>query len=712
MASRICIAGLICRQGLATVIASLMLAGCGGTPDGPDHDATVTKAGSSTASDALLDDSNSGDDWAGFGRTYGEQHFSPLNQLNTRNIGKLGLAWSIDLPPGNSVSGPLKVADTLYFTTGYSIVHAVDARTGKEKWVFDPKAPEAAGKRLRMVWGSRGLGWWDGKIYTGTVDGRLIAIDAQSGKQVWEVQTLMAGDDRFISGPPRTFAGKVIIGHGGADGGATRGYVTAYDAQTGKQLWRFYTVPGNPANGFEDKAQEMAAKTWTGEWWKHGGGGTAWNAFTFDPETNTMFVGTGNGAPWNQHIRSPGGGDNLFLSSIVALDATTGAYKWHYQTNPGETWDYNATMDMQLAELPIDGKQRKVVMQAPKNGFFYVLDRLTGKLISAEKIAKVTWATKIDIATGRPVEVPAARYVDGQPFEVWPGNMGAHSWMPMAYSNSSKLVYIPVRETASSIGDVGIDRKNWQFKPGNQPNLAVALGLKPITDPRQNTSFLLAWDPVRQRQVWKIPTPGSWNGGILATAGGLIFQGQADGKFNVYADRDGKLIWSFNAQAPILAPPITYRVRGQQYVTVLTGAGTAAGANAAEIPFAIDYYSQARRVLTFAIGGKLTLPKSEPFKLKAADDPGYRPDPASAQRGIMVFNRCLTCHGVGVVASGTAPDLRGSAIPTNADSFAQIVRGGALVSQGMPQFDLNDQDLKDVREYIRSEADKLRRSKK
>lgn len=665
--------------------------------------------GQAQAHAQLLDSSN-GADWPAFGRTYGEQHFSPLHEIDEKTIKRLGLAWFLDLPPGNSVTGPLAVDGVLYFAAGYSVVRAVDATTGRLLWTFDPKAAEAAGNRLRQGWGSRGIAWWNGLIFTGTQDGRLIAIDAKSGHEVWSRQTLQDGDDRFISGPPRVFAGKVVIGHGGADSGATRGYVTAFDAASGRQLWRFWTVPGDPAKGFENPAMAMAAKTWSGRWWTHGGGGTVWNAITYDPETDTLFLGTGNGAPWNRKIRSEDRGDNLFLSSIVALDGKSGQYKWHYQVNPGETWDYNASMDMQLADITIDGRPRKVLMQAPKNGFFYVLDRNTGKLISAEKIAKVTWASRIDIASGRPVETPGARFPDGKPFELWPGNMGAHSWMPAAYSPRTRLDYIPVRESASSIGDAGITSANWRFRPGNQPNIAVNLGVRPISDATHNNkSCLLAWDPVAQRARWSVPTPGAWNGGIMATGGGLIFQGQADGTFHAYRDTDGKRLWTFATGTPVLAPPISYRAHGQQYVTVLTGASTGASINQQEIPFSIDYRTQARRVLTFRLDGKAQLPPLQAVASEWLADPDFKTDEASAARGAALFVHCMVCHGTGAVAVGAAPDLRSSPVPRDKDTFRQIVKGGALVRNGMPAFsELNDANLNDLSQDLRTEAAEAR----
>jgi quinohemoprotein ethanol dehydrogenase len=400
-------------------------------------------------------------------------------------------------------------------------------------WKYDPKV---TGYKMRLAWGSRGMAFWKGKIYAGTQDGRLFAVDATSGKLVWETQTTEPADVRYITGAPRVFNGKVVIGHGGADMGPTRGYVTAYDANTGKQLWRFYVVPGDPAKGFENKAMQMAAKTWRGEWWKFGGGGTVWNSMTYDPEFNRLYLGTGNGDPWNQKIRSPGGGDNLFLCSIVALDADTGEYLWHYQTNPGETWDFNSTMDIVLATLSINGAPRKVLMHAPKNGFFYVIDRENGKLISAQKFAKVTWAERVDLESGRPVEVPGSRYESGEAL-IWPGSFGAHNWQPMSYSPDTGLVYIPARDLPTYYNDRGVNLESWKPTPldalGVRPGFTATQGSGDVA-PDTGTGFLLAWDPVRQKEVWRQSDAGVTNGGALSTHGGLVFQGLADGQFVAY----------------------------------------------------------------------------------------------------------------------------------------------------------------------------------
>jgi quinohemoprotein ethanol dehydrogenase len=663
------------------------------------------------AANAILSDSGSGDDWPGYGRTYGEQHFSPLTEINDGNVKSLGLAWSMDMGTGNPTSIPVEVGGTLYMSTGLSVVRAVDARTGKLLWTYDSRVADHAGKEMRSSWGIRGIAWWNGKVYTGTVDGRLIALDAKTGQEVWTVQTLEKGNGQFITGAPRVFDGKVIIGQGGGDTTPTRGYATAYDAETGKQLWRFYVVPGDPKKGFENKAMEMAAKTWKGEWWKIGGGGEPWNAFTYDAETDTILIGTGNGFPWNQRIRSPGGGDNLFLCSMIAVDAKTGAYKWHYQYNPSETWDYNSTMDMELADLTIDGKPRKVVMSAPKNGFLYVIDRTSGKLISAGKIAKVTWASKIDTATGRPVETPTARFENGASFELWPSYTGAHSWMPMAFSPKTGLVYLPKLEQGAKYTDKGIDTKAWKPAPGTVGEVFDAN----LKDPLNFTSSLLAWNPVSQQKAWEVKTLGGWNGGILATAGNLVFQGQLDGRFSAYSADHGQELWHFPGQAAILAAPITYRVDGRQYVTVLVGMGSSASLDVrSHGGIAIDPRAQKKRVLTFVLDGKAVLPPPPPpFVLKPVADPGYAPDPAAAAKGATVFGaNCAVCHGWDAKAGGYGPDLRGSAVPQSAEAFDGVVRDGALTANGMPKFgELSDADRAAIRQYLRSRAADLRAGK-
>ncbi len=647
------------------------------------------------------------DNWPSFGRTGGEQHYSPLKQINVGSVKKLSLAWHADLPSENTLTGPIEADGKLFVTTGHSYIRAFEAATGKLLWEYDSKTREQAGILLRMGWGPKGIAYWNGRVFLATQDGRVISLDAKTGKVIWEKRDFPVGEMRYINGPPRVFDGKLIIGHGGADVSAIRGYVTAYDAMSGRQLWRFHTVPGDPKLGFENDAMRMAAKTWKGEWWKQGGGGTAWNAFSYDPELKLFYIGVGNGFPYNQTVRSPGGGDNLFLASIVAVKADTGQYVWHYQVCPGEQWDCNATQDMTLATLKIDGKPRKVLMQAPKNGFFYVLDRATGELLSAKPFAKVTWAKSIDMKTGRPVEDPGIRY-NGKPglFELWPGARGAHSWLPQAYSPRTGLVYIPVIEGASFIGDEGVDFKH-------QPKLGgLAVNMVPDPDlPGARRGFLKAWDPVTQTARWSTQLPGNWPGGVMATAGDLVFQGRIDGNIVAYDARSGKEVWKFQTGAPVVAPPISYSVGGRQYVTVITGSGASGGGilSSGNAEYRTDY-RMPRRVLTFALDGKDQLPATEPLApLTAPDDPDYRPNAALEEKGATAFGMsgCLVCHGWNAVGGGSAPDLRVSAYPANRDAFHAAVKG-QLVSGGMPAFpEMPDADIEAIRQYLRLRGHQL-----
>jgi len=651
---------------------------------------------------AALSNEADGRNWPAYGRSFSEQRYSPLDQINTANVKRLGLAWTLDLEDVWNVStAPVAVDGVLYFAAGFSVVHAVDAVSGRLLWKYDPKIER---RKMRMAWGSRGIAYWNGKLYTGVQDGRLFALDARTGKLVWEVLTTEPGDNRYITGAPRVFNGKVIIGHGGADFGHVRGYVTTYDAETGSPLWRWFVVPGDPAKGFENKAMEMAAKTWNGKWWEFGGGGTVWNAMTYDPELNRIYLGTGNGSPWNHKLRSPGGGDNLFLCSVVALDADSGEYVWHYQTTPGESWDFNSTMDMVSATLAIEGKPRKVLLHAPKNGFFYVLDRETGKLISAEKIAKVTWAERVDLASGRPVEVTGARYESGEAL-IWPGSGGAHNWQPMAFSPRSGLVYIPAREMPGYYNDEGRTPKTWRMIPGD------VMGLKGFFEdvPKNaGTSSLLAWDPVQQQAAWRVDTPGVTNGGVIATQGGLVFQGQSDGRFVAHDARSGAALWSHDMGVGTQAPPITYEVAGKQYVTVLAGwAGGQMLLGSLSAQHGWVGRDHPRRVLTFALDGTAKLPAAKPATaMKIVDDPAFKVDPVLAEKGKRVYgNHCVICHGTAVVAGGYAPDLRASTVPLAAPALAAIVRDGALESRGMPAFsEFSDEDLLALQHYIRERA--------
>lgn len=692
----------------ATFAGCLLLAACAAQPAGK-----AAETRKQAAAVGLLDDS-AGDNWPAYGGTYGELHFSPLAEINRQNINQLGLVSWLDLAPAPVATQPIAVDGIIYMSSGMSIVRAVDALTGKELWVHDPRVADVGGTKLVQGWGNRGIAYWNDKVFTGTIDGRLIAVDAKTGKLAWSVQTTLPGDGRYITGAPRVINGRVVIGHGGADSSDVRGYVTTYDAETGKQLWRFFTVPGNPADGFENDAMKRAAQTWHGEWWKYGGGGNAWNAMSYDPDTDTLFIGTGNGAPWNRRIRSQGKGDNLYVCSIVAIDAKTGAYKWHYQVNPGESWDYNAAMDMHLADVTIEGQVHKALIQAPKNGFLYVIDRNTGKLLAANKIAKVTWAKGIDLKTGRPIENPGIRFENGQSFELWPSYTGAHGAPPSAFDPRTQVMYVPLNERGAVYHDRGIDPKAWKRAPDNAYDFGVQIDFtRQIADPLQNTSYLTAIDPKTGKSLWKVKTPRSINGGLMVTGGDVVFQGQNDGRFIAYDSHDGKKLWSFDAQAPVIGAPISYRVKGKQYLTVVAGMGTSVSNVLAVSGFGdlMDFRDQQRRLLTFALGGTAKLPAPPP-KSETPQDPDFRADPATEAKGATVYNTyCVGCHGVGGLSGGGAPKLTRSPIILSAEAFRAVVHDGALKASGMPQFGtMTDEQLSALRQYLRKSASDARRN--
>lgn len=511
-------------------------------------------------------------EWLSHGRDQAETRYSPLDQIDESNVARLGLAWTWDWAPnepqGRVESTPLVSDGVLYATGTWNVVFALDARTGALKWKWNPGivrgGAQAGGPSLCCGPVNRGVALYEGKVYTGLLDGRLVALDAETGEPVWVQQTTPPGTDYSITGAPRIVNGRVIIGNSGAEYGV-RGYVTAYDAETGEQLWRTYTVPGDPSLGFESPAMEMAATTWNGEWWKLGGGGTAWDSFAFDPEANLLYVGTGNGSPWNQEYRSPGGGDNLFLASILALKPETGELVWHYQTTPGENWDYTAVQSIILADVEIGGATRKILMQAPKNGFFYVLDRLTGELISAEAIGHVTWATGVDLETGRPIETPEARYDESGSW-LSPAARGTHNYDPMSYSPLTGLAYIPGQNTQSFYRR----NPNFEASPGRF-NTGNGGGDRPEGPPAPTPSgFLLAWDPVTNQERWRFPLETQRNGGTLATAGNLVFSGGFDGRIFAHNATSGEKLWE-RGLAPGPASPITYELDGRQYLTILTG---------------------------------------------------------------------------------------------------------------------------------------------
>jgi quinohemoprotein ethanol dehydrogenase len=642
-------------------------------------------------------------DWPAHNGGDDESSYSALDVIDTGNIERLGLAWALDLPGEMALEAtPLAIGGKLFFTGSMSDVYAVDGATGKLLWQHSPEVWNHMPQHMRKGMAvNRGAAYADGRVFAGTMDGRLIALDAGTGKLLWSVETIAAEAKRTISGAPRVCAGKVVIGNSGGDWGE-RGYVTAYDAATGKQAWRFYTAPGDPAKGFEDEAQRMAAATWRGDWWKTGTGGTVWNGITCDPELNQLYIGTGNSGPYDPEVRSPGGGDNLFLASIVALDPATGRYRWHYQLNPREAWDYKAVADMQTATLVIDGAPRKVLMQAPTNGFFYVLDRTNGKVISAEKITKVSWAKGIDLKTGRPIEMPGIRYEKG-PVTMWPSPTGAHNWQAMSFNPKTGLVYIPAMKLAARYARVSGATAN------DFTGMKGAIDMTPaLVDKDDGTATLLAWDPIAQKKRWEVRQPSFWNGGVMSTGGGVVFQGNGAGKFEAFDADDGAKLWSFDAGHGIVGAPISYQAQGKQYVSILVGwGGGVMWSNVTNQGW--KYGAQPRRLLTFALDGKAKLPRGAPadMKVRPVDDPALVLDERRVASGAIRFGaNCAMCHGLELVSPGVpAPDLRESQLALSLEDLRRVVKGGALVSRGMPRFDdLSDRDIEDIYHYIRAGA--------
>jgi PQQ-dependent dehydrogenase (methanol/ethanol family) len=644
-------------------------------------------------------------EWRQHGLNPAETRFSPLADINDSNVQELGLAWYFDFPTARGLEATPLVIDGVMYTTGsWSMVFAFNAVTGELLWFYDPKVPGNWAVHACCDVVNRGVAYDQGRLYFGTLDGRLISLNAADGSLRWEVQTTDKERPYTITGAPRIVKDKVLIGNGGSEFGV-RGYVSAYNTDSGELEWRFYTIPGNPADGFENDAIKRAADTWGGgEWWVVGGGGTVWDSMAYDPQLNLLYVGVGNGAPWNRQIRSPDGGDNLYLSSILALNPDDGSYVWHYQTTPGETWDFTATQHMILAELELDGKPRKVIMQAPKNGFFYVLDRQTGELLSAEAYAHVTWASHVDMETGRPVETAGARYEGTSNTGLaFPGPIGGHNWHPMSYSPDTGLVYIPAQDVPTVYAqDLNFKHRKGFWNTGTDMVPAVL-----PEDPAAKqevldtiTGAIVAWDPVAAQPRWRVDHKGPWNGGILSTAGNLVLQGNAGGEFVVYNATDGKVLWSMDAQTGIVAPPMSYRVDGTQYVAVLAGWGGSLALVGGEALRAGPIPNRSR-LLVFKLGGKLQLPPAVELELIIAP-PELTASAEQVAAGQAVFLQyCVFCHGDGAVSGGATPDLR-ALTPEKHAMWDAIVLGGMHWQNGMVGFggELSQEDADNIHYYV------------
>lgn len=668
----------------------------------------ISAAVAGVNAEAIIQNRETTRNWLTHGLDFQETRHSKLDAIDATNVGELGLAWATSLESRRGVEAtPIVVDGVMYVTASWSVVHALDARTGEEIWRYDPEVPREHASKGCCDVVNRGVALHEGVVYVGAFDGNLHAIDAVTGERKWMVDTIENRDMAYtITGAPRVYKGNVIIGNGGAEYGV-RGYITAYDAETGDEKWRWYSVPGDPSEPFENESMEKAAETWDASvpYWEAGGGGTMWDSMAYDPELDLMYVGTGNGSPWNANLRSPAGGDNLYLASVVALNPDTGEYVCHYQETPGDSWDYTSTQHIILADLEIEGEERKVFLHAPKNGFFYVVDRTDCSFISAEKFVEVTWAEGYD-ADGRPIENPAARSREDS-WEQVPSAYGAHNWHPMSFNPQTGLVYIP----AQGVPLVQQHDPEWSFNehlPGRaHSNLGWNLGYLFNTTAPTATPFghLLAWDPVAQKEVWRAEHVSPWNGGTLTTAGNLVFQGTADGRFIAYNAATGEMLWQTPVGSGVVAAPVTYMIDDEQYVSVAVGWGGVYGLSQR----ATDTIGPGK-VYTFKAGGTASMPEmveNDPAEL--VEGVAYSPDDI-APGGALYVSNCLFCHGVpGVNNGGNIPNL-GFSDAAMLEGAPELLLSGAFVEGGMPTFEgkLTEAEIKQIVAFIQGTADAVR----
>ena len=679
---------------------ALLVAGCG---EGTGERSAAPTEG---VTDAMIA-AGVGEEWLSYGGGYEEQRFSPLDQVDTANVGQLGLAWYADLDTARGQEAtPLMHDGKIYVSTAWSMVKAYDARTGALKWSYDPKVPRETLVRVCCDAVNRGVALYGDKVFVAALDGRLIALDQQTGKEEWSSVVVPDQDSYAITGAPRVAKGLVFIGSAGAEYRA-RGFLAAYDWQTGKEVWRFHTVPGNPADGFENEAMARASETWQGKWWEFGGGGTVWDSIVYDPITNLVLFGTGNAEPWNPKTSDRGLGDALYTSSIVAVDADTGDYAWHFQETPEDRWDFDSNSQITLADLEIGGKTRRVAMHAPKNGFYYVLDAKTGAFLSGEAIVPVNWADGLDPATGRPRIRPEARYEKtGQLFLGTPGIYGAHTWHPMSFSLKTGLMYIPANNTMMPY------LADNEFK-GSEFGMQLGIDSGTVSLPADKTArqqamdattgMLLAWDPVAQKERWRVSHPGPSNGGTLSTAGNLVFQGTAGGEFRAYAADTGRQLWSFAAQTGVIAAPMTYAIDGEQYVAILVGWGGLWDLNTGILAGKSGPTPNISRLLVFKLGAKGKLPPPPPLRELVLDPPAFTGTAAQVARGQALYGQyCTACHGDAAIAGQLNPDLRHSPTIGRTEAIRAIVIDGALKHNGMVSFKqvVNGDDAEAIRQYL------------
>jgi quinohemoprotein ethanol dehydrogenase len=719
-----------------TATALLLAGGCKRevpTPTAPPAPSAATAP--AAAIDAARLAAGEPDQWLTPGRDPNGTYFSPLTDVNAGNVAQLGLAWDYRLGTGRGLEGtPLVVDGVMYASGNFGRVYALDAATGRELWKYDPQIDGQWARYACCDAVNRGLAAYDGRIYVGALDGWLHALDARTGHLVWKVDTLIGRRERepyTLTGAPLLAGDLIVIGNSGGDFAGARGYVTAYDLKTGAERWRFFTVPRNPADGPQDQDHlKTAIATWDPRHrWDAGSGGTVWDGMAYDPSLHLVYIGTANAAPYNSHIGGRRGGDELYAASIIAIHADDGKMAWYYQTVPQDRWDFDSTQKLVLADIDLAGRRRQVVMQASKNGFYYVLDRGTGELLSAHNFAFVSWTRGIDPKTGRPIVDPSANFDHG-PALVFPSVSGAHSWQPMAFDAAHGLTFIPVIEAGNVIVET-IDRRAGlvegqfttpSFVPeaydpvamrslyGTLPPLdRLARGIKTNVASR---GFLRAWNVAEHRIAWETQTATSWDGGVLATAGGLVFQGDANGKLNAYASDTGRKLASLDLGSSMMAAPITYRVNGIQYIAILAGYGGGAVITGAPFdPASAAYrYGNDGRVIALKLGGP-----TPPLPPLRADD-GPPPEPPARQGtaaqiadGEVLYNRhCARCH---VFGRSILPDLR-RATPATHTLFKSILLEGIYAAMGMGRFDdvLSAADAEALHDYVIDQAWQLKQS--
>jgi len=650
-------------------------------------------------------------EWTSDGRDYTAQRFSPLTQINAENVSQLGLAWYADLDTYRGVEAtPLYADGVLYNTLSWNITTAYDATTGEVLWTYDPRTPREFGRFACCEPVSRGLAMHRNKIIIATLDGRLIALGKDTGAEIWTSRAFPLGTDYAysITGAPRVFGDKVVVGQSGGDLGV-RGFAAAFDVETGEQVWKFFLTPNPedmPDGEASDSVNAMMRATWSDEglWRQLGGGANPWDAIAYDPELNLVYVGTGNSVPHSRFYRSNDEGDNLFVCSIVALDADSGEYRWHYQMNPGEEWDWTCTQSMISADLTIDGAERKVLMQAPKNGFFYVLDRATGEFISAEAHVFQNWNAGFD-ENGRPIVRDEVRYTT-TPALVAPGPGGAHNWFPMAYSPRTGLAYFPAYQSAFPYAVM----PGWQPQPFRSNSGWGAIGEEAARAQgnlfaeaaQYEKAWLTAWDPVKQEAAWQVELPRHGNGGVFVTASDLVFEGTTKQTLSAFDARTGAVLWEYPTQSAPVAGGITYMVNGVQYIAI--NAGWGGGAAQIERGAGTEMPRAPARLLVFRLGGTVQLPPLPENAFSPPEPPRLRASEEVVLRGRQLFQQtCAVCHGQNAI--GGVANLRHMDAETHG-LFNRIVLEGIYLDKGMASFSdiLNKEEVDAIHAYLIARA--------